>query len=178
MSLPGRSKVALSPHRAEYEDLRFNKHFTLREIAQYARNKYGEHFSIPSLSKYFSKHEKYLEASIKSNKLRKKLLKERIEQELEATTLIIRQLRDLSNQLSKVENNLDDPEARKETREIIRIADAVLNTALRYKDELSIEDTKSEEEIYDRLRYAIEELPPLQQRKVLKRFEEYESGKQ
>ena len=174
--MPRVSKIALSPHRAEYEELRFKKHFTYREIAQYARNKYNEHFSIPSLSKYFSKHAKYIEESIKSNKLRRELIKERMKQEIEATTMIIRQLKNLSNQLDQVENKLEDPEARKETREIIKIADAVLNTALKYKDELTVEERVQEEEIYDRLRYAIEHLDPQAQREILERFEQYKRG--
>jgi len=171
-------KVCKSLHRAEYEKLRLVDKLLFKELVQIARNKYNENITASTFSRHFRKHvEPILKAEEESRKLRSKLIKERMESAIQATNEIIKYLQTLSNQLSQVADKLEDPEARKETREIIRTADSVLNTALKYKDELTIHDQAMEEDIYDRFRYAIEKLPAHLQRECLERFDSYAKHK-
>jgi len=167
-------KLCTSIHRAEYEEMRLKQHLTYREIIQIAKNKYGERFTNRCLSNHFNKHvEEYLKASIKSAKQRSQLIKESLEKNIAAVNLITKSLQELDSQLERVINKPDDPDARKESREIISKIDDILNTALKYSEKLGVEETVTDEEIYDRLLYSIEPLDVDDIQTVKKRWKEY-----
>ena len=68
-------KICLSANRAEIEDLRLNKKMRYVDIVQIIKNKYSEELSLSSLSRHFVNCvEPYIDANIKSDKLRQNLI--------------------------------------------------------------------------------------------------------
>ena len=151
-------KLCNSPNRSEYEDLRLNKKVTYSDMAQIARNKYGENISTSCFSRHFNKHvEIYINARIRSDQLKEKFVKEKLKEHINASINIINTLNMLNLQLDKIKGDMDDPKARKEAREIAKTLDTVLQTALRYKDEIKPPNEETNEDVYDRLLWTLDQ---------------------
>ena len=178
--MPRQCKICISPHRTEYEDLRINKKLTYNEIQQIAKNKYDEVLSYSCLSRHFSNDvEFYVDQRMKSSKLQEMYVKKKLKEHINASINIVNTLNMLNKQLEAVKNNVDDPVARKEARDIVRILDTVLQTALRYKDEIKPKDEEKDTDVYDRLLWTLQEsnVPIDYIKKIKDKWDEY-SGEQ
>ena len=157
--MPQRCKICSSQHRPEIEDLRLNKKAKYVDILQIIRNKHNEEVSYSSLSRHFNNCvQQYLDSSIKSDKLRQIYVKEKIRENINACVNLINTINMLNEQLVTVRGHMDDPEARKEAREIAKILDDVMRTTLQYSDKLKIEeDNATDRDVYDRLLWTLEQ---------------------
>jgi hypothetical protein len=163
-------KICSSNHRPEMEDLRLNKKLVLRDIQQIMQNKYQETYSYSSLSRHFQACiQPYVDISIKSNKVRQDYINSRIQENINACVQIVDTLKMLNEQLVCIRNDMTNPESRKEARDIARILDDVLKTALQYSDKLKPEQDNTQEDVYARLLFALDEANiPVEYIKVIK----------
>ena len=169
----GMCKICWSDHRDEYEDLRLNKKLTYKEIIEYAKNKYGETLSYASLSRHFNRHvEAVMKRLVQSERLRNKILHEQLRKDVQIAVKLTDNLEILSQEFEKVKS-LETPEERKEAREIIGKINETISLLLRFSDKIPFEKEIKEEEIYERLLYAIQPLPPEYVVTVKERWEEY-----
>ena len=158
--MPVPCKVCSSPHREEYEDMRLNKKMTLLEISQYARLKYNEDISTASLSRHFTRHvEAYYKKAFSSDSLRMRYMKEQMNAIMRAAKSIRKQLEVLEKQLEKVIENLDDPDSRREAREIMHSTKELVELMFRFEDKFKAE-SRSETELYDKIMEIIKDFPP------------------
>ena len=170
-------KIDISPHRTEYEDLRLNKKMTYRDIKQIAKNKYNEELSMSCIARHFRDHvESYIDERIKSSKLRERYVKERLKEHINASINIVKTINMLNEQLLQVEKDMSDPKARKEMRDIARTLDSVLQTALRYKNEIKPVEEEQETDVYDRLLWALQEahIPVEYIKQIKDKWDEYD----
>jgi ribosomal protein L11 methylase PrmA len=155
-----------------------NKKLTYKEIREYALNKYGESFSYAALSRHFNRHvESVMKRFLESERLRNKILHEQLRKDVKIAVKLTDNLEILSQEFEKVKN-LETPEERKEAREIIGKINETISLLLKFSDKIPFEKEVDEEEIYERLLYAIEPLPPEYVVAVKERWEEYPKVKQ
>ena len=169
-------KICTSNHRAEIEDLRLNKKLVLRDIIQIIQNKYNETYSYSSLSRHFNMCiQPYIDISVKSNKIRQEYINSRIQENINAVVQLADTIKMLNEQLVAIRGNMSSPEVRKEARDIARVLDDVLKTALQYSDKLKPEENNSQEDVYARLLYALDEANiPIEYIKTIKdKWDEY-----
>lgn len=170
-------KVCMSLHRKEYEDLRLRKHLTLKEIQQYALNKYGEYISIASLSRHFRRDvEPLLKAMIEADKQRHEIVREEISKDIKIAAALRENLEILKSQMEEV-IQVGTPEARREARDIISRINDTVALLLKFSDKIKIEEAMTEEEMFKRLLYAIEPLPADLIVEIRRRWEEYPNVK-
>ncbi len=162
--------ICISPNRAEIEDLRLQKKLVLRDIIQIMNNKHNEKLSYASLSRHFNNCiEAYMDANIKSSKLRDKLVKEKIREEINASIQLTDTIKMLNEQLISIRGNMHDENARREAREIAKTLDDVLKTALQYSDKLKPVEIETTDDIYDRLLWSLQEAcVPVEYIKIVK----------
>lgn len=168
--------VCSSPNRAEYEELRMVKKARLVDIVQIARNKNNETFSTAALSRHFSEHvQAYVDAEVSSSRLRERLVKEKLREQINAAINIVNTLNVLNDQLNRVKDDIDNPEKRQEARSIAQVLNNVLQTALKYKDEIKLPGESSNEEVYDRLLWSLEQadVPAEIVRRIREKWDEY-----
>ena len=167
-------KVCYSLHRKEYEELRFQKYLKLKEIQEYAWNKYREKLSIGTLSRHFRFHvEEILHAQIEASRLRADVLREEIHKDIRVARALRENLEILNEQLSKV-SELDSPDQRNEARQIIAKINDTIELLLKFSDKIKLEEAgPSEDEIFDRVVYALEPLPNEYVIEFKKRWDEY-----
>jgi hypothetical protein len=173
--------ICISPNRSEIEELRLQKKLVLRDIIQIMSNKYQEKLSYASLSRHFNNCiDVYIDAAVKSSKLRDVIIKQKLREELNATMQLQGTIKMLNEQFVAIRNTMNTEEGRKEAREIARILDTVLNTALQYSERLKQDnaDTVTNDDVYDRLLWSLQESNiPVEYIKVIKdKWVEY--GKQ
>jgi len=155
--------VCLSPYCKEYEDLRFNKRWSVRKIYEYARVKHGETFSYQSLRRHLKKQKHYINQMKEVDAFREEIIKQEIDRELEASRILRNNLELLSEQVQAVlqdGTNIQDPEARKEIREIVSKINQTSDLLLRFSDKINIkDDTLTEDELYRRVMLCMEDFP-------------------
>ena len=157
--MANRCKIHISEHRSEIEELRLNKKMTYSEIINIMKEKYNETISLSSLSRHFINCiDVYVKESIKSDKLRKIYVETKIKEQIDASINLVNTISLLNKQLDFVKNHMDDAEARKEVREIAKILDSVMRTALQFSDKLKADNSSStSEDVYDRLLWSLEQ---------------------
>ena len=166
-------KVCYSLHRREYEELRLKKHLKLSEIQEYAWNKYREKLSIGTLSRHFRFHvEELLQAQLEASKLRTSVLREEIHKDIKVARALRENLEILNEQLMRV-SEMDSPEQRNEARQIISKINDTIELLLKFSDKIKLEESVSEDEIYERVVYALEPLPNEYVMEFKKRWDEY-----
>jgi ATP-dependent Lon protease len=166
----------MSPNRLEYEDLRLNKQIILKDIIQIAKNMHGESLAFSTLSRHFNSCiQPYIDLSIKSSKLRDNFVRNKIQEDINAAINISKTITMLNEQLVSIRGKMDDEEARREAREIAKILDSVMRTALQYSEKLKPEGNKDSEDIYDRLLWSLEqaEVPMDYIKKIQTAWESY-----
>lgn len=174
--MPRKCKICISPHRSEYEDIRLNKKMTYRDIQQIARNKYEEGLTLSSLSRHFRDHvETYIDERLKSSKLREKYVKERLKEHINASINLVNTLNMLNTQLTQLGDDMADPVIRKEARSIAMTINNVLQTALRFKDEIKPVEEEKDTDVYDRLLWTLEQadVPVEYIKKIRDKWEQY-----
>jgi len=165
-------KVCLSPYRAEIEELRLKKKLKYIEIKQILRHKYGWDISISALSRHFTRHvEDYYKASLEADKFRLRYVKEQINAIVRAAKSIREQMEILQQQLSQVLERAEDPEARREAREIMRSIRELVELMFRFEDKFKT-DNRTTSEIYDKIMLCLRDFPPDLVNKFIQRWEE------
>jgi len=173
VALGRQCKVCYSLHRKEYEELRLKKHLKLSEIQEYAWNKYREKLSIGTLSRHFRFHvEELLQAQLEASKLRTSVLREEIHKDIKVARALRENLEILNEQLMRV-SEMDSPEQRNEARQIISKINDTIELLLKFSDKIKLEESVSEDEIYERVVYALEPLPNEYVMEFKKRWDEY-----
>jgi hypothetical protein len=151
-------KVCMSANRLEYEDLRLNKQIILKDIIQIAKNMHGEDLAFSTLSRHFNGCiQPYVDLAIKSSKLRDNFVKSKIQEDINASINISNTIKMLNEQLIAIRDKMNDEQARQEAREIAKILDGVMRTALQYSEKLKPEGNKTDEDVYDRLLFSLEQ---------------------
>jgi len=165
-------KVCVSPHRVEIEELRLKKKLRYIDIKQIIKNKYGEDIAISSLSRHFTKHvEEYYKASLQADRFRLRYIKEQINAIVKAAKSIREQMEILEQQLRHVVDRMNDPNARKEAREIMRSTRELVELMFRFEDKFKT-DSVTQSEIYEKIMLCIRDFPPDLINKFVERWEE------
>jgi len=149
--------VCFSIHRDEYDDLRISKRLRIKEIYQYAKTKYNERFSYSAMARHFRNHVKpIIEASIRADKIRKEIIEEEIHKDIQIATTLRKNLETLAKQIELVSEDILNPDDRKEARDVVARINDTVELLLRFSDKIKLEKKESEEDIYDRVIYALE----------------------
>ena len=158
--MPRECSVCLSPHVDEYNDLHFNKGWFITKIRRYAATKYGEYFKYETMRRHFARERERREYSIKADKEREEYIKREIQKDIETARMLRQNLELCNSQLNSLKEEMDDPEARKEIREIIGKINETVALLLRFSDKMETKrETVDIEDIYRRVIKCIEDFP-------------------
>jgi len=173
-------KVCWSPHRPEYDE-KIIQGWEIKEVwRRLAIAKYNEKFSYESMRKHAKNHVKALiRSSIEASKLRQKTIDEEIKKSIEVSTQLRRNLQLCNDQLEALKD-LSNPDTRREIRDIIGKVNQTVELLLRFSDKITEHQSRvpTEEELMDRLRYSLQDIPWEYAGKILERFENYERIKE
>jgi len=161
-----RCKVCWSPHVAEYEELYLTGKMNMKEILQYAREKYGETFSYPSLSRHFRNHvDPYVEMGRKVDRIRNKFIEEQIKKDIEIAKRLTRNLEICAEMIEKYITELQNEGLSKDREDSLRKwlteTRMTIDTALRYSKELQLDKKKpmDENKLLDIVEKCLDEIP-------------------
>ena len=169
-----RCKVCTSPYVDEINK-RILRGDSYKEIYEWCKSK-GCNFSYVTLTKHANNHVLKI---AKLDEAREYRTSERLKKEIDLDVKILRSLREtlelLSKQLDQLKNHQDDPDYRKEIREVIGKLLGVLELFMRFKDRFSLIDKDKEIDLQKRIMYALQEFPIEYVRRFWYRWNEYGS---
>ena len=172
MNMGRNCKLCLTPNRVEYEELRIKKQLPYREIIQFAKNNHQEYFTFASISRHFTNHVEFYDKNrIQSDKLRLQYVKEQMDSTIKAAKSIREQMEVLDKQMESLAAKSNDPEARKEAREIMHSTKELVELMFKFEDKFKNED-KDTKEMYDKIMEILKDFPPEYIDKFVSRWSE------
>ena len=168
--------VCRSLHRTEYEHMRFVERKSIKEIQEYAKEKYGEDIGYYSFVRHFNNHvEVYLNELRKSSQLRQKVLRESIRKDIQIAQRLTRNLEICSN---KIESLVQSASLSKDEEKVLLdyLAETrlIIEELLKWSSKIQLEPAK--EDIFTRILYCMEDFPPELIEKFRERWENFGSS--
>jgi len=168
-------KTCNSPYREEIDEL-IREGWEYKEILRYLKGKYpnAKLPSYDSICNHARNHVKgEIERALKSNQQ----LQRKIRTEIRATAEAAEQLREnlilLKTMIQRAkEQGVSTPEDRRALTSLISETNQTIRLLLQFSEKVD-RSSMSEDDIYDRLMYAISGLDPKIQYEIAKRWDEY-----
>lgn len=173
--LMGRTNiVASSPHRAEYEKMRFEDRKSIKEIWIYAKEKYGEDVGYYSFQRFFKSHDRLMSEMKKASKLRARVLEEEIRKDIKIA-------QELTKNLDICREKIEDYSQREhldqvETRALLGFLGEtrlIIEELLKWSSKIKIQPKT--EDIFNRILYCMSDFSKEDIEKFQERWIEYES---
>jgi len=124
-----------------------------------AKLDYGEEYSYKQWTRHFNDHVyDIIDAKKKATRIRDQFIDDFIDEEVAVGKRLLRNLQRLDNQMELLVD-MEDPEVRKEMRDIIFLLNKTIEINLRFIDKLEVQPKHSEEEIYKKVMKIIKDFP-------------------
>ena len=166
--------VCLSSNRAIYDKLRMEGR-EVKLIWRLSKTDYKDNINLHSFYYHFQNHlENIIEEGVKASKFREKQIEKEIYQSIEAA-MALRQNLVLSNkQLEMLKDKMDDPEVRKEIRDIMFKSNQTIELILRFIDKLQSRPKDSTENVFEKIIFCMKDFPPELILKFTERWKDYD----
>ena len=166
--------VCSSPHRTEYEKMRFEERKTIKEIWKYANEHYGENIGYYSFVRHFNNHvESVIQEMKKASKLREKILQEEIKKDIRIAKQLTRNLEICAQKIeSKLQQGDLSPKDEKILLDYLAETRLIIEELLKWSNKINIQP--EEENIFERIIYCMQDFPEELIMKFKERWDNYE----
>ena len=160
-------RVCSSPHRDEYEEMRFKQNRQIKDIWIYAKNKYNEDLGYYCFVRHFKHVENEMNALKKTSRLRQQIVEEEIKKDIEIAQRLRRNLEICAQNIEKYARREDlTPEEEKSLLEFISKSTLIIEELLKWSKQLDV--TPRTEDVFKRILYCMADFPV----ELVKKFEE------
>jgi len=168
-------KLCLSPNRVEYEEMRFKKNKSIKEIWTYASSVKGENINYYVFQRHFYKMMDGLDAVHKSSKLRNDIIEEEIKKDIEISQRLRRNLEICADNIEKYAKRDDlTVEEEKSLLDFIGKTSLIIDELLKWSKQLDFKPKS--EDIFEKILYCIHDFPEHLIEKFKERWSSYGSS--
>ena len=152
-------RVCISPNRTKIDDLR-TKGLEVKKIWRIIQIEYKEDIPIHSLHYHFRNHlENIIQEGIKASRFREEQINKHISQGIEAARVLMTNLEKCAEQYKLLGERIDDPEVRREIRDIMSRSNQTIELILRFLEKVESKPVDKGEDVLQKIIHCMQDFP-------------------